>query len=346
MHTFVGDILLNHHASEYQMLNRVMLFVVFAVMLTLFVPAKRVDERILGQFGTDLAKVRTQGLALFGLPIKIPRRIRPTVTPLTDITTTTDAVAPNDTQAADVVLALLERAELVQMVTMVPTATATAIPLPTATIVATATMVKTSMPVATATLIPVATEVIYATTTITPTLEVATVIPEIPATATPVETPAVVLLPNSILDGFRSGMPKKGYWWGSADGVYMAVGNFKYIKSFYGNDTESFQKYITFSITIRNNRSPDAPAIIVDPANMKLIDLDRRQSTVYRDYIYLDQALLKNTIAPSQSDGGQLIFVIERFAAPAQLIVTYTNADQPDVLHTQTIEFRVWPTVN
>lgn len=320
--------------------NRVMFFVVFAIVLTLFIPAKRLDERMLGQFGSDLANMRSKGLALFGLPIKIPHRIRPTTTPLANTTTAANNLAPNDRQAADVVLALLERAELVQMVTVAPTAIAT----PSPTMVVTATTAQTRMPVATK--VVVATEAIQVTATITPTREVATATPEIPATATPEDTTEVTLLPNSILDGFRSRMPKKGYWWGSNDGVYVAVGNFNYIKSFYSNDAESFQKYVTFSITVRNDRNPDGAAITIDPANMTLIDLNRRQSTVYRDYIHLDQAFLKNTIAPSQTDGGQLIFVIERFAAPAQLIISYTNADQPDVLHTQIIELRVWPTVN
>jgi hypothetical protein len=324
------------------MVNRVLLFVVFAIMLTLFVPAKRVDERIIGQFGSDLANVRSQGLALFGLPIKIPRRPSPVTTSLANTTTSANNRASNDTQAADLVLALLERAELVQMVTVVPTITAT----PSPTIVATATTAQTRMPVATATNVVIATETTQVTATITPTLEVATATPEMTATAIPVSTTEVALLPNSILNGFRSRMPKKGYWWGSVDGLYTAVGNFGYIKSFYSNDAESFQKYVTFSITVRNDRNPAGTAITIDPTNITLIDLDRRQSMVYRDYIHLDQAFLKTTIAPGQTDGGQLIFVVERFAAPAQLIITYTNADQPDVIHTQTLELRVWPTVN
>ena len=325
------------------MANRVILFVVFAIMLTLFVPATHVEDNMLGQFGADFAKVRTQGLALFGLPIKIPRRVRPTTTPVINSNGATARIPQNDTQAADVVLALLERADLVQMVTMVPTPSITPTPIPTSS--ATATIHITPQPSMTPTM-PVATVEIHTTTTITPTVVDATATPEILATATPIVTPTVVLLPNSITDGFRSKMPKKGYWWGSSDGLYIAIGNFSYINSFYSNDAESFQKYVTFSITVRNNRDPDAPAITIDPTKMTLIDLNRRQSTVYRDYIHLDQAFLKTTITPGQSDGGQLIFVIERFAAPAQLIVTYTNADQPDVPHTQTIEFQVWPTIN
>ena len=319
-----------------------MIFVVVAIMLTLFVPATHVDEHMLGQFGTDLAKVRTQGLALFGLPIKIPRRARPITTPVAN-STTSNTIPQNDTQAADLVLALLERADLVQMVTMVPTPTIT----PTPTIIATATRVVTATPAITPT-IPVATEVIQATATLTPTLEAATVIPEATATVEviPVVPTETVLLPKTILNGFRSRMPNKGYWWESTDGVYIAIGSIKYQSSFYGNDAESYQKYVTFSITIRNNRNPNEAAIIVDPANMTLIDLDNRKSTVHRDYLHLNSAFWKNTIAPGQSDGGQLIFVLERFTAPAQLVIAYANADQPDVLHTQTVEFRVWPTID
>ena len=325
------------------MANRVMLFVVFTIMLTLFVPATRVEEHMLGRFGTDFAKARTQGLALFGLPIKIPRRARPTTTRVTNSSATIPTPPADDVHAADLVLELLERADLVKMVTMVPNPTATTTPITSST--ATASAVITQLPSATPTL-PVASPVPQAT--VTATVEVATPTPEPQPTATsePVAPTAVVLLPNSILDGFRSRMPAKGYWWGSADGVYIAIGSFKYQNTFFGNDAESYQKFVTFSITIRNERAPSAAAITLDPTNMTLIDIDGRRSTVHRDYKNLDSALLPNTIAPGQSDGGQLVFIAQRYTAPAQLLVTFTNADQPDVIHTQTIEFRVWPTVN
>ena len=325
------------------MANRVMLFVVFTIMLTLFVPATRVEEHMLGSFGTDFAKVRTQGLALFGLPIKIPRRARPTTTRVTNSNATIATPPADDVQAADLVLELLERADLVQMVTMVPNPTATTTSITSST--ATASAVITQLPSATPSL-PTASSV--PESTVTATLEVVAPTPEPQPTATsePVAPTAVVLLPNSILDGFRSRMPAKGYWWDSADGVYIAIGSFKYQKTFFGNDAESYQKFVTFSITIRNERAPGAAAITLDPTNMTLIDIDGRRSTVHRDYKNLDSALLPNTIAPGQSDGGQLVFVAQRYTAPAQLLVTFTNADQPDVIHTQTIEFRVWPTVN
>lgn len=325
------------------MANRVILFVMFAIMLTLFVPAKRVEENMLGQFGADFTKVRTQGLALFGLPIKIPRRIRPTAIPVVNSSEATASAPQNDAQAADLVLALLERADLVQIVTAVPTATATPTPIPTSS--ATATMPITPQPSITPTQ-SIAT--VTPPDTATATIEVATSTPEpqITATSVPISPTAVVLLPNSILDGFRSRMPPKGYWWGSTDGIYIAIGSFKYQNTFYGNDAESYQKFVTFSITIRNERSPNEAAISIDPANMTLIDLDGRQTNVHRDYRNLNSAFVANMISPGQSDGGQLIFVAQRFTAPAQLIVRYANADHPDELQTQTIEFRVWPTIN
>jgi hypothetical protein len=325
------------------MAHRVMLFVIFAIMLTLFVPATRVEENMLGQFGADFNKVRVQGLALFGLPIKVPRRIRPTAIPVINNSDTTANTPQNDTQAADLILTLLERAELVQMVTVVPTPTATTTPIPTRS--ATATIHITPQPSVTMT-IPVAT--VTPQDTATATIEPATVtpVPQITATDIPASPTAVVLLPRSILDGFRDHMPPKGYWWNNSDGIYIAIGSFKYQKSFYGNDAESTQKFIAFSITIRNNRNPDEAAVIIDPAKMTLVDLDGRQTTVHRDYRNLSSALLPNTIAPGQSDGGQLIFVAHQYAAPAQLIVTYTNANHPNEVHTQTIELRVWPTVD
>ncbi|NBU65511.1 MAG: hypothetical protein EBS29_13565, partial [Chloroflexia bacterium] len=208
------------------MFNRVTLFVVSTILLTLCVPTTRVDERMLGRFGADLADARTQGLAMFGLPIKIPRHPRPIATPIANKTVAANTVAQNDIQAADLVLALLERANLVQMVTIPLTPS----PTPTPTVLATATIVKTMIPSATPTQIPVATATALATATITPPLVSATPPREVTATAPAIVTNTVPLLPNSILDGFRAHMPPSGYWQSSAQGVYIAVGSFRYLQ--------------------------------------------------------------------------------------------------------------------
>lgn len=324
------------------MINRVMLFVLFVVVLTLFVPAARVQEKTPNQFETNLANIRIQALALLGLPIQIPRRIRPTTTPIANNSVATTSGTKDDIYAADVVLALLEQADLVKIITMVPTPsqtiTRTTVPTPSATATTVIQQPTLTPPTLDATIMPqVSTPIAIPEATVVPQ----TVLPEEPISPT-----AVVFLPNSILDGFRTRMPYKGFWWNTTDNIYVAIGSFKYQNTFYGNDAESYQKYVSFAITLRNEQSSNNAAIVIDPANMTLIDLDGFKTQVHRDYRNLNNSLLPNTISPGQSDAGQLVFVIRQYAAPAQLIVAYTYADQPGVVYTQTIEFRVWPTVN
>ena len=224
---------------------------------------------------------------------------------------------------------------------MAATAVVTQIPSTTPQKLVTATVTKVKQPLYTA--IPQATVVVLPT--IVPTSE-PTAEP-VPTSSPLVEPTAVgiVLLPRNILDGFRTHMPPKGYWQSSADGVYLAVGSFRYLPNYYGADAPEKQKYVTLSVTIKNTRGPDGKNIYVDRTNFTLIDLDGKQTNALLGSDDLNLPMQAIELAPGEKIGGQLVFLIGKYSAPAQIIVSVANMDDYLSRVNQTIELRVWPIV-
>lgn len=161
-----------------------------------------------------------------------------------------------------------------------------------------------------------------------------------PATAT-----AVVLLPQSILDGFRSRMPVAGYWENNKDGVYVAVGSFKYLRTFYSSEAPDTKRFVVCSILIANTRSSGGLDVYVDRTNITLTDIDGKQTSAVVASDDLDQALQASRVAPGQRVGGQIAFLVDRYAAPGQITISSANMDEYLSRTTQTIELRVWPIV-
>ncbi len=225
-----------------------------------------------------------------------------------------------------------------------PQATAvivTQVPSTTPQKLVTLTMTSIKHPVHTAT--PKASVVVLPTAepTSEPTAEV------VPTKSIPVEPTATetTILPQSILDGFRAHMPPKGYWQSNVDGVYLAVGSFRYLNSYYGADAPEKQKYVTLSVTIKNTRAAGSKNIYVDRTNFTMIDIDGRQTTALIGSDDLNLPMQATQLAPGETVGGQLVFLIGHYSAPAQIIVSVANMDDYLSRVTQTLELRVWPIV-
>ncbi|MCE2853481.1 MAG: DUF4352 domain-containing protein [Roseiflexaceae bacterium] len=186
------------------------------------------------------------------------------------------------------------------------------------------------------------TTVIVATETSVPATETS-----VPATVTvaPPTATAVVLLPQSILDGFRTRMPVAGYWESNKDGVYVAVGSFKYLRTFYSSEAPDTKRFVVCSILIANTRSSGSIDVYVDRTNISLTDIDGKQTTALVASDDLDNALQAARIAPGQRVGGQIAFLVGQYAAPAQITLSTANMDEYLTRTTQTIELRVWPIV-
>jgi|GEM_PF-2162707 len=159
-------------------------------------------------------------------------------------------------------------------------------------------------------------------------------------------TSDIPLLPQNILDGFRAHMPPSGYWQSSAQGVYIAVGSFRYLQSYYGADPPLNQRFVTLSVTIKNTRGPDGKNIYIDRTNFTMIDIDGRVTTALISSDDLTSPLQATELAPGEKAGGQLVFLIHKYSAPAQIIVSSANMDDYLSRVNQTIELRVWPIVN
>lgn len=203
----------------------------------------------------------------------------------------------------------------------------------------TATRIKrpmdTAIPTATVEIIPTALP------TSEPTVEV------VPTSSAPVEstTADTTILPRNILDGFRTHMPPKGYWQSNADGVYIAVGSFHFLKNYYGADAPEKQKYVTLSVTIKNTRAPGSKNIYVDRTNFTMIDLDGKQTTALLGSDDLNLPVQATELAPGEAIGGQLVFMIGKYSAPAQIVISVANMDDYLSRVNQTLELRVWPII-
>jgi hypothetical protein len=240
---------------------------------------------------------------------------------------------PDDLVAPTQIIQATQQATAV--VTQTPSTT------PQKLVTLTATRIKSPMQTA----VPKATVVILPTSepTIMPTSEPTSEPTSVPAEATTTSDSAI--LPRNILDGFRTHMPPKGYWQSSADGIYVAVGSFRYLKSYYGADAPEKQRYVTLSITIKNTRAPGDKNIYVDRTNFTMIDLDGRESAASLGSDDLNLPLQAIELAPGEKTGGQLVFLIHKYSAPAQIIISVANMDDYLSRVNQTVELRVWPIV-
>jgi hypothetical protein len=228
--------------------------------------------------------------------------------------------------------------------TLQPTAMVTQAPSATPQKLVTLTVTRVASPVQTA--VPQATEAVLPTSepTSVPTA-MPTVEPTISVTTETTTAATTIILPRNILDGFRTHMPPKGYWQSSADGVYLAVGSFRYLRSYYGADAPDKQRFVTLSITVKNTRGPDGKNIYIDRTNFTMIDLDGRESAASLGSDDLSLPLQAIELAPGEKTGGQLVFLIHKYSAPAQIIVSVANMDDYLSRVDQTIELRVWPIV-
>jgi hypothetical protein len=161
----------------------------------------------------------------------------------------------------------------------------------------------------------------------------------------PTTTATVAVLPQSILESFRAHMPYTGYWEHSSDGIYVAVGGFKYLKEFFGAPAPDGQRYVAMSVTIANMREPSAASIYVDRTYFQLTDIDGNPpQSALSNSTDLKTEFIAQTVAPGARMGGQLIFLIHnKYGVPAQLQVTVANMDTYLTRSSQTVEFRVWP---
>ena len=165
------------------------------------------------------------------------------------------------------------------------------------------------------------------------------------ATPAPINSDNVVLLPQPILDTFRSHMPYTGYWEHSSDGIYVAVSGFKYLTEFYGAPAPDGQRYVAMSVLIVNMREPSAASIYIDRTYFQLTDIDGNPpQSALSNSTDLKTEFLAQTVAPGARMGGQLIFLIpNKYGVPKQLTVTVANMDTYHTHSSQIVEFRVWP---
>ena len=167
-----------------------------------------------------------------------------------------------------------------------------------------------------------------------------------PVTDTPLASASTVpLLTKHILETFRANMPYTGYWEHSSDGIYVAVGGFKYLTEFFGAPAPDGQRYVAMSVTIANTRAPYEATVYIDRTYFQLTDIDGNPPvSALSNSTDLKTEFLAQTIAPGGRIGGQLIFLINnKYGVPAQLTVTVTNMDPYFTRNSQTVEFRVWP---
>ncbi|MCX6014539.1 MAG: hypothetical protein NT020_02965 [Chloroflexales bacterium] len=158
-------------------------------------------------------------------------------------------------------------------------------------------------------------------------------------------TPTVTILDHHTLEFFRSHMPYTGYWEHSSDGIYVAVGGFKYLTEFFGAPAPDGHRYVALSVTIANTRAPHEATVYIDRTYFKLTDIDGNPPvSALSNSTDLKTEFLAQTIAPGGRIGGQLIFLIaNKYGVPAQLTVTVTNMDPYLSQNSQTVELRVWP---
>lgn len=320
--------------------------IVVIVVVTLVLPAAPVEDGLFRQ----IKQLRSDSLTLLGLPIVITRPARPLVA-----TPQTTPEAENSSQ--DMVIWMLEQADIVRVATAVriPTATQTATVVPPTPRATQTVAVQRTRAKATATTVTVATTTLSATTIVqhvaTPVDTPTPVVEAVVATATAtipvvVSTPVRELLPQSILDGFRTKMPPVGYWYTQQDGIRISVSSFKYVSDIYSRvPYDERNRYVTLTIEIQNNREPGGNPIYIDRTYLQMVDIDGR--TWQNDFTSddLSQHLLASTIMPGQRAAGQTAFQIWRFGAPAQILVTYADGDALQYRNTATIELRVWPIV-
>ena len=299
------------------------------IVVCLFLPAPANDSVY-----QQVIHMRTQSLAMLGLPIVITQptpHISPDIrhTPTPD-TTTYPVQSAQSTE--DMMLWMLEQANIVRVATVQTyqpvVSTDTATPTSTAAI-ASATHTATLTPSSTAT----------APATSEPTVTSTTHALPRELTVTP------VLLPQRILDGFRSRMPEAGYWVGHDDGIRVAVSSFQYAPQLYSSLPRDKMRFITLTVQIHNTRDPSQPAIYADRTYMTLRDIDGREHLAELVSDDLTSGFIASTVAPQQQVTGQLAFQIGRYAAPAQLIVHYANQDTYQSRRMVVIELRVWPII-
>lgn len=194
---------------------------------------------------------------------------------------------------------------------------------------------------------PVATAVVLPTTIPTSEPTAAPAPEPEPTSSLPLEATVAptTLLPRNILDGFRARMPPKGFWQGSTDGVYVAVGSFRFLPSYFGADAPEKQKFVTLSVTVKNTRAPGSLSIYVDRTNFTVTDLDGKTTSILLNSDDLTLPMQATELAPGESVGGQLVFLIGKYSAPAQITVSVANMDTYLTRVDQAIELRVWPIV-
>jgi hypothetical protein len=148
----------------------------------------------------------------------------------------------------------------------------------------------------------------------------ATAVPQPTAIPTPDTTS---ILGTAELNARRRSMPNKGYWTSTFDQITIAVGSFLYLPTIRYSDAPNGMKYVTMSVTLRNDRPRGGDTRFVNGAYFSLIDLEGRIYDTASAMYSLDNSLEGATVVPGTRTGGQLAFLIPADTAPAQLYVDF-----------------------
>ena len=143
-------------------------------------------------------------------------------------------------------------------------------------------------------------------------------------------------VPTAELNARRKAMPNKGYWTSTFDQITITVGSFLYLQNIRYSDAPNGMKYVTLSVTLRNDRPRGGDTRLIKGSYFSLIDLEGRIYETASAMKLLDNSLESATVVPGTRTSGQLAFLIPADTAPAQLYIDYY--DMP-----VTIELRTRP---
>jgi hypothetical protein len=151
------------------------------------------------------------------------------------------------------------------------------------------------------------------------------------------------ILPNDVLDTFRTNMPFNGFWQTSTQGMTFAVSTFRYTDSFYSIPAPVNHKWVTFTVLIKNNREYGQPAVYVDYTYITILDLEGNRHVVAPHVEKLDLPFPPSTIEPQTHVVGQMLMAIPIDTGIAQIEFNGANMDQYISRFSHMLELRVAP---
>lgn len=156
-------------------------------------------------------------------------------------------------------------------------------------------------------------------------------------------TTNVSILSHQELDDYITKMPNQGYWESSQLDVYLAMTDPLYLSVFYDKPAKTGFRFVTMSVLVRNQRSPNGTPFYYDFSYIFLKDLEGRR---YETSVLAHKLALpvRGTILkPGESAVGQLIYEIPIDTAPAQLEMNFANMDEWISRWETTFELRTRP---